>query len=104
MLPTSLIKSIRELRQYYDFELILECLHGLENNLMTNMSRIEFGNDYQKGNYIMVALKNSIDTFYSKKLKQDNEKKDTHQDTEFNFINNATIKKSDKIENYDILD
>jgi hypothetical protein len=75
ILPTSLIKSIRELRQYYDFELILECLQGLESNLMVNIDRIgQFESDYQKGNYIMAALKNNIDTCYSKRLKQDNEK------------------------------
>ena len=104
MLPTSLIKSIRELRQYYDFELMLECLQSLESNLMINMSRIEFGNDYQKGSYIMAALKNSIDTFYSKRLKQNNEKKDIYQDTEFNFIDNSKFIKIETIENYDILD
>lgn len=105
MLPTSLIKSIRELRQYYDFELMLECLQSLESNLMMNIDRIgQFNSDYQKGNYIMAALKNSIDTFYSKQLKKEKEKIDIHQDTEFKFLDNASIKKSDEIENYDILD
>lgn len=105
MLPTSLIKSIRELRQYYNFELMLECLQGLENNLMTNIDRIgQFNSDYQKGNYIMAALKNNIDSCLSKKLKKEKEQIDIHQDTEFKFLNNTVIKKSDKIENYDILD
>jgi hypothetical protein len=105
MLPTSLIKSLRELRQYYDFELMLECLQSLESNLMMNIDRIgQFNSDYQKGNYIMAALKNSIDSFYSKNLKKEKEKINIHQDTEFKFLNNNAIKKSDGIENYDILD
>jgi hypothetical protein len=108
MLPTSLIKSIRELRQHYDFELILECLQNLENNLMTNIDRINngtgFNSDYQKGNYIMSALRNSIDNFYSKRLKQDNDKKNVSQNDEFDFIDNTVIRKSGTIENYDILD
>ncbi len=68
--PTSLIKSLRELRKYYDFGDMLECLESIEDNLRYNIDKIEFNNGYQKGNYIMAALSNNIDTWYEKKSKK----------------------------------
>lgn len=100
ILPTSLIKSIRELRQYYDFNLILECLQNLESNLMINIDRIENGNkfksDYQKGNYIISCLKNNVDGFYSKKQKQLNEEKQFKNEYETIWIDPAKEVKTKK--------
>jgi hypothetical protein len=41
---------------------------------MINIDRIgQFNSDYQKGNYIMAALKNNIDSLFAKKQKQKKE-------------------------------
>lgn len=64
--PPYMCSEIKKLRGYYSHKDMLDCLQSIEDNLLRNMMYKEFVGQ-QKQRYIMVALRNSIDSFVDKR-------------------------------------
>lgn len=70
--PEYFLGELKKLREHYDYKIMLSCLKDIELNLLKNMAHKVF-NGFTKSRYILVSLQNSIDSWYEKSLKQNNE-------------------------------
>lgn len=66
ILCTSLINQLRDLRKYFNYNIMRECFENLEPKIYTRVNSINFENDAKKGSYLMAILKNNIDGFSKK--------------------------------------
>lgn len=106
-IPDTFFQDIRILHKNIDYKNILGCLKYLEENLENNMKNKEFNSSTQKGNYIMAALRNTIDTYVEKqkKLKLDRVVEQNELNNTVQLIDKSLFKKPEQeIEDYDFLD
>jgi len=102
IVPTTIIKELKETRKDFNYETILNCFKSIENNLLKYYQQKEFNNDYQRSKYIMSVLRSNIDGFFKKQLKNNKEEENIKHMDDFEFFKNK--KEYIPSENYDILD
>lgn len=103
--PSSLIKRIKKLREFYDYDIIKEAFTVSYDSIMWAMSNREFTNEYNKTSYIMAIVENKINDVYlevkrkkeqDKKAVQLEDKVDLSLFNDFADVNNAPSKSKSK--------
>lgn len=102
VLPTTIIKELKEMRKNFEYNIMLGCFKSMENSLIKYYSEKDFQSDYQRCRYIMGAFNKEIDNFYRKQLKKAKESEEIKQIAEFKVYRNKNTQI--KSVNYDILD
>lgn len=96
VLPTILLKKIKELNLFYPYEVIQETFKVKEKDLNYWMNKEDkFQTDYQKCSYMMAIIKNTINDIYKKwKCEQNVHKIENNTDINMlNDIDDTEVKK-----------
>ena len=99
---SSRIGKVFNSKEGYSYGLILECFEEFEVEIKKYINSKDFGNDVQRGNYLMVIIEGKVDGFEGKKdaavvLQSSNEIK------EFSFLDNKKPVEDQHCD-YDFLD
>jgi hypothetical protein len=97
--PPSMITALQQMQNTYPYSILLDCLKSLEKSIKTYMREDDFTPN-QKTGYIITALKNNIDDFYSRTIKKEAEMKNIKTE-DFQFLD---AKKKKAVEKLDIVD
>lgn len=68
-LPTIAYKKLKELREDYDYDVILEAIHGERDSILWALNTKKFASEYSTMCYIFAILQNNIMKYLRKKLR-----------------------------------
>ncbi|WP_025909315.1 hypothetical protein [Priestia flexa] len=102
IIPPILLKRIKELNVFYDYEVIYECFKDSKDNIKYWIENKGFSSEYGMVSYIMKIIESNINDIYNKwKYKKSQEQKKKNNDLNLEIINEITeikqVKKSNNI-------
>lgn len=115
IVPTNVVVRLQDMRngssrigkminskEGYSYNLILECFEEFEAEIKKYITAKDFGNDTQKGNYLLVIIESKIDGFEGKK-EAAVVLQNTNEIQEFSFLENKKTVEDQHCD-YDFLD
>lgn len=109
IVPTILLKKIKELNEFYEYEVIYEAFKEKKDTLKywINLDG-KFNSEYQKVSYMMAIINNSINDIYERwKIKQQRLQKENSINVDMNVLNDSeavVVPKSEAIDISQFLD
>lgn len=104
IVPPTIVKRIRTMNNFYDYEVIHECFKDNKENIQYWISNKNFDSEFGMANYIMRIIENNINDVYNKwKHKKVTEQKTESSSLDLEIINDLNENKTTR-ENNGIMD